>query len=400
MPFEDEIAELNQAYFFREFTYSNTNFRTRNEDDVEVELELADSLLSIEDSAVIFQLKEREVQGDSTLERERTWFENKVLRKGTKQVRDTLRYLESEEEITLKNHREHEITLRGSSIANLYKLVVFQGRPELPDELAKKKYHESNTAGVVHIIAAEDYKGIISTLLTPAEFMDYLSYREDLIDLWGEHLNTLPEQALVGHYIMIGNVEEKPELRHSYALAMIDHRAEEWDISVVIRLFADRIIDAESPTGYYPIISTLAQLNRGDLRQFKQRYSLSIDAVRANNQELPYRMAIPRLNCGFIFIPLTLEEIPHQGELIRALTEAHKYDQRLEKCIGITFSVVEGGGYDVGWCVINCPWEQDDELANFIASNRLFREVRTVEENHYTFNENVVVRRVGGDEQD
>jgi hypothetical protein len=42
--FEDEIAALNQAYIVREFTYSNTTFRTRRESDIEKELELADDV--------------------------------------------------------------------------------------------------------------------------------------------------------------------------------------------------------------------------------------------------------------------------------------------------------------------------------------------------------------------
>jgi hypothetical protein len=116
VPFEDEIAALNQAYFFREFTYSNTTFRTRGESDTESEVELADSLLWLGRDLVVYQLKERQAPANTTPEQESAWFNRKVLGKGTKQVRDTLRYLESGASIPLENHRGHQFNLSRSSI--------------------------------------------------------------------------------------------------------------------------------------------------------------------------------------------------------------------------------------------------------------------------------------------
>jgi hypothetical protein len=105
--FEDDISALNYAYFFREFTYSTARFRTRRDSDADDEVELADSLLSLGNELVVNQLKERQPQPNTTSGQERAWFERKVLRKGTKQVRDTLRYLQSEPSIALENHRGH-----------------------------------------------------------------------------------------------------------------------------------------------------------------------------------------------------------------------------------------------------------------------------------------------------
>jgi hypothetical protein len=59
VPFDDEIAALNQAYFFREFTYSNTTFCTRGESDTESKVELADSLLWLGNDLVVYQLTGR-----------------------------------------------------------------------------------------------------------------------------------------------------------------------------------------------------------------------------------------------------------------------------------------------------------------------------------------------------
>jgi hypothetical protein len=42
MKFEDKIAELQELYFFREFTYSNNKFRKKDCQEVEI----ADSIIN------------------------------------------------------------------------------------------------------------------------------------------------------------------------------------------------------------------------------------------------------------------------------------------------------------------------------------------------------------------
>ncbi len=108
MPFEEEIASLNQAYFFREFTYSNSKFHYRPKEIGSQEVELADSLLWLGGHLIIYQLKERLPQKNTTPQKEREWFEKRVLGKATKQVRGTLHYLKSQSNIPLQNHRGHQ----------------------------------------------------------------------------------------------------------------------------------------------------------------------------------------------------------------------------------------------------------------------------------------------------
>ena len=56
MTFEGDIASLNEHFFFEEFTYSTNTFRPS----ASTELELADSIIWLDDMLVIFQLKERD----------------------------------------------------------------------------------------------------------------------------------------------------------------------------------------------------------------------------------------------------------------------------------------------------------------------------------------------------
>jgi hypothetical protein len=184
---------------------------------------------------------------------------------------------------------------------------------------------------------AHDYLGIVRTLLTPGEVAEYLSFREELIDRWETEILAVPEPALVGQYLH-GDSEARPSLDYLEHLKTLEHRAEEWDMSEVIARFPDRVTTDNAPTDYYPIVRELALLKRNELREFKKRFQMSVEKARANTFVLPYRIAVPRTNCGFVFIPITKDMLPHRRTGLMNLTFAHKYDQRLPKCIGVSIA--------------------------------------------------------------
>ncbi|MCE2745969.1 MAG: hypothetical protein LW710_08685 [Burkholderiales bacterium] len=381
MTFADILADLNEWHFFQEFVYSKNTFRPASP---QTEVELADNVLWLGNILFAFQLKEREATPNTTDAIERKWFEKKILDQATRQIRDTLRYLEENPTISLKNHRGHERQLELKSISQLHKLVVYLPSQQLPSDCLAKKYHESKTAGVIHIVPAHDYLGIVRTLLTPAELADYFDFREGLIEVWGAKVNEVPEPALVGQFLE-GDSSKPPSLDFLAQLKALDHRADEWDMSGVISKFPDKVTTENEPTDYYPIVTELALLKRNELREFKARFQLSIDKSRADEFTRPYRIAIPRTDCGFVFIPLTKELFPHRRNALLNMTLAHKYDQRLSKCIGIAIGNHEQGWFNAEWCYANAPWAYDAEMDTLLAANNPFRAVKVGELPRYTY---------------
>lgn len=380
MTFEQKFAALNEHFFFREFTFSETTFRPRPGHEVE----LADSLLWIGGAAVIFQLKERDVTDETSPEEERRWFERKVITKGTRQIRDTMTYLNTNPNINLTNHRGHEVSLRADQLRTLHKLVVYLPNQQLPSDCLHKKHHRSHMAGVIHLVSAYDYQGIIRTLLTPAELMDYLEYRATLITKWPEDTAMVPEPVIMGHYLR-GDIDEKPDYSHYELLQALRHQTETWDMSGVIKVFSDRIISQGDATEYYPIISAIAELKRNELAEFKKRFTLSVEKARANEFVQPYRMAIPRTGCGFVFIPLTQELIQNRRIGLENLTVAQKHDQKLPRCLGVSFAPDTDGWYSAEWCYLDYPWEPDAELDRLLTESNPFRDVRHTKLNRYNF---------------
>jgi hypothetical protein len=378
--FEDDVASLNEHFFFREFTYSQTTFRPKPGQ----EFELADTLLLIGESVVAYQLKERDSPVTTSPATESQWFERKVLRKATRQIRDTLAYLHEHDTIRLTNHRGHEVVLQTAKLRIIHKLVVYLADEQLPQNCRQKKHHTSKTAGIIHLISANDYSGIVTTLLTPAELMDYLHYRAALVRRWPREVEEVPESVLVGHYLH-GDLQEKPDLEHFGYVDALKQETDKWDMSGIITVFADRITSGGGTTDYYPILSAIAELKRNELAEFKLRFNLSIEKAKANAFAWPYRMATPRTGCGFIFIPLTSEFIPQRRVVLENLTMLHKYDQKLPRCVGGSFAADADGSYSVEWCFLEYPWESDPERDRLLSEKRLFRAVRVAKSDRYDF---------------
>ena len=372
MSFEEDIAKLNEHFFFQEFTFSKNQFSPKPGEEVE----LADSLIWLDDIAVVFQLKERNLSDNPTADGERKWFDKKVVGVATKQIRDTLKYLNTSHQIKLENHRGHQYCLNPSNIGTIHKVVCYATAFELPDECSRRKYHKSSTADVIHLFSAGDYLGIVQTLLTPSELSEYLRFREELFNKWGRECESVPEQALVGHYLC-GDIDSAPSMRFVSALESLSTRADEWDMSGIIKNFPDRITTDNQPTDYYLIVAEIAKLKRNELRHFKMRFQLAMEKCRNDEFVLPYRIASPTTGCAFLFIPLESEFIEQRQQGLTNLTVACKYDLKTDKCVGVSFAPEDGGWYAVEWCYLEFPWEEDLEIDRRLEKSNPFRPVTT-----------------------
>ena len=352
MAFEEDIAKPNEHFFFKEFTYSRNTFRPSPS----AELELADSIIWLDHLTIVFQLKERGIHGLTTPDDEQKWFNKKVVSLGSRQIRDSITYLDVHKNIKLKNHRGHQFQLKTRSISKIHKIICYLGHHDLPLHCRNKKYHRSRTAGVIHLIAANDYVGIARTVLTLSELSEYLDFREKLIEKWGDFVSSVPESALMGQYLA-GDPDQRPSHAFIEVLEALEHRADEWDLSRIIKYFPDRITTERDPTDYYAIVAEIAKLKRNELQQFKAPFQLSMEMCASDTWVRPYRMATPRTQCGFMFLPLTKEVIEHRNQGLLNHTIACKYDLKLPKCIGISFFPETDGWFSVEWCYLgsSCP---------------------------------------------
>ncbi len=378
MTLEDYISRLNENIFFKEFSFSRNQFSPAQG----VELEFADHVIWLDDLFITFQIKRREYSDDHTEASEANWFEKKVLRKATQQIRDTIHFLDAHDKINIINARGHSFDVIAAKTNKSFHMVLYAHDHCLPEKYKRKKFHISSSAGFIHLMSIEDYLGICQTLITPAEIGDYLTFRQKLGGKFGQ-INILPEQALLGQFLY-GVLEAEPSIDFAKYLAELKHTPDEFDLSYIIRNFKDRILNANNSVDYYKILRELAKLGREELKEVKLRFNLSIQNCQRNEYVKPYRVTFPRTGCGFVFVPVQQERRAYALNALQNFTHAHKYEQKLEKCIGVSF-VNDGEYYDINYCYIEQNWVHDPDMERILKDNFPFRPVRQETMHRYWF---------------
>lgn len=365
---ENLISIINSNVFFKEFTFSKNDFKELN---TKQNLEFADNVVWLDEIFFIFQIKERENEtGD-----DKKWFENKVLNKGVKQIKSTLKYLENYPEILIENEKGHKLNIsnvRGNNVSK--KIIIYKPNKEFPSEIRQIKFYESSEIGLIHLLHSEDYHWICKFLITPCEINEYLNFREKLFLFNRNTSKILPEQYFLAHFL------ETPDADHFNAeyintLRNFKEEVSAFDISGIMGNFAKNIKLINYETEYYPIITEIAKLNRFELIEFKKRIQLCVDNSEKEDYIIPYKVYVPRTDCAFVFIPLHTKYSHNWKNALYNLTFAQKYDSKAQKCIGVVIfrDKTDKEYLDFYWQYVNDVWVYEEELEKLLAENYPFR---------------------------
>lgn len=375
MTLEEFVSDLNSLAFFKEFTFSENKFKPGPGG---TELELADNIVWMADDLTILQLKERsaaDVKDDAS---EARWFEDKVIGKATRQIRDTLKFLESNSSINVTNGRGHSFDIRGDQICSKTKIVVYLPGRIVPDIAKTTRHYFSRTGGFIHVLDASDYLEICRTLRVPADIRDYFGYRQRLLE---KDANlAAPEPLIMGQYLS-GDVKTPPsEDSHKY-LEALKQNSSEFDISTLLANVHRQVEHQANPYDYYEILRQFARLPRSGWKDAKTRLTYCIEAVKKQEFRPPTRFAWKGLSLGFVFVPVDPKlmaennAIELMGRGLINLTLAHKYDQHLNCCVGVVIAK-DGEDFLLNWCVMTHPWEFNAELDAKLKESFPFLEVK------------------------
>ena len=96
----------------------------------------------------------------------------------------------------------------------------------------------------------------------------------------------------------------------------------------------------------------------------------------SNEACVPHRFSISGKR-GFLFIPLRREDELHRRNMLLNFTALNKYDQKLDKCVGLTF-LAEGNETwcDVQWHLSNFPWKENPKIQSFLDEHYPFMAVQ------------------------
>jgi len=381
MSLEGFVARLNAQAFWKEFTFARNTFSPQPGR----ELELADNIVWLGDFAFALQLKER-VSATRDPAAERIWFEKKVIRNGTRQIRDTMRFLGEHMEIHITNERGHRFAIRQAELTDVMRVLVFAAAPTLPEDCSRTRYHRSSSAGFIHVVAAHDYLDILETLRVPKDIRGYFVYREKVVTKLTDP--SIDEPDIMGAFL---NDDAVPASGSREALRHFVQDVAEFDLSPVLRNLHDHIAVADRPYDYYRIMLEFARVPRSVWRETKTRVMLCLEATRKRQFVQPFRLTFPETDCTFMVAALD-PEMPAtgaQGEALRVnglknLTRGAKYHAKSSKGIGMLFSA-DGEYIQIDWCLVDHPWEHEPELDEWVEKHSPFRPTRDRMLNSFNF---------------
>ena len=363
----------NALIFFHEFVFSSTKFTPVGA----TEVEFADGVVLLGDTLIVFQMKERALADAGDADAERRWFKDKVMAKGTRQVRYTLAHLAGSREILVPNEHGDKFNLATGEYAEIIKVVLYDPSRELPEECRRVRHHVSGTAGFIHVMDARDYFGMTRVLRVPKEIIEYFRFREDMLRRFPAESALMTERALAGHFIE-GDTDKPPSMATADAVDRIFDSENDWNLGPMLSGFRKRIYGGDPDNQhYYEILREFAKLPRSGWRAIKERFDLCLRNLREDRFEQPYRFAHRPTDCGFVLISADSEltRDPNWAEMrIRAAQNfaiGHKYDQRLHRCISVLVSK-DGEHIDLHWCMISHPWEEDEEVQRWLEEKNPF----------------------------
>lgn len=328
---QDFIAQQNANVFLRAFSFSTTQLPVSSTE----EIELADRVLMMDHIGFIFQLSEREQKVASKSGDLEKWVSNQVLKKGAKQIQNTRDLLKSYMGLSVVNHFGHRLLISPKDPESLVSVIVYRV-PQKSRAFRAGRFKKVRNGGFVHVLRDSDYFEICDHFVTPAELLDYFSFRRDILINWDPPATAVSEGALIGQYLL-EDFSSPPDERFERA-ALSHGGPTACEFSFVMDSLATRIASQEgdyADTDYYEILSELALVGRYELKALKQELRLTLEAVRANRFELPYRIASARTGCGFLVLPVTKEFRGRAVDALESLSRASKYELDLERQVGI-----------------------------------------------------------------
>ena len=238
---------------------------------------------------------------EESRESAKKWF-NKVIDIAKKQIEKDILYFNENKSILLTNNKGHVFNVEINE-KFIHKVIVYSTKHLLPIEQSSKNFCLSTKSEVIHIFSVESYDLIVKVLMTPAEIVDYLGFREQLIRKFGSGLRKIKEIAILGQYVS-GYCESAPSNNFEPYVRKLIYKTQISTISFLMDIFSEKTFYSTNFRGndQYFILKELAKLRREEIYVFSEKMRLVITSVTEKKLPTPWRFAIPRLNCAFLFI--------------------------------------------------------------------------------------------------
>lgn len=343
---------VHSLLFFEEFTFGRNKFTPANSS----ELEFADGVVLLGDTLFVYQIKERSMKDAGSSGDEHQWFRKKVLGRAIEQIRCTNKYLRSLPEIRVPNEKGRAFNIAERNYSNVINLVIYRPSANLPHDCRRIKSRFSSLAGFIHIMDNHAYMTVCERLRVPAEMVRYFKYREKVLTRFSDECVNLPEDALLGQF-MLGRHETSPTRDSSVYVDALIQEESEFDITPILRDLRRYPSDPAIGSDYYDIIAEFAKSSRAVWRVIKDCMDMCFSHLDEDQPTPIYCLTDRENSCGFVFhsAPHSLNrtiEITGEANVIGGMAGLHAYRQQVSKCAGLLLRK-RGEGESISWVLMS-----------------------------------------------
>ena len=271
-----------------------------------------------------------------------------------KEIHNTLDVLKRYAGLSVVNGYGHRMTVSPRKLDEIVCAVVYRV-PAKSRPFRAARFKSSRDGPFIHILRDSDYFEICEHFVTPSELHEYFAFRRDILLNWDPPSAAVTEGALIGQFLL-EDYSSPPDAK--YERAALSHGGPiACEFSFILDSLGSDIAsqaDDYADTDCYHILTELARVGRTELRALMQEFRTTLEAVRANRLELPYRVLSPRRHCGFLLVPVTREFRERAFDALISLSMASKHELRLEKQIGIGMWHTRDF-VDIEWVYIEAP---------------------------------------------
>ena len=365
---EEFAAHLDSNVFTRTFSFSSAQLPVVDA----AASHLADRVILVGGIGVIIQFCEHESAGKPRAADLEKWFATEVFKAGVNRIRKTRDLIQSYHGVSLVNARGHRVSAAAADLHDVAALILH--RTGKAKGHRPPRFKKSRVAGFVHIMSDREYYGLAEYLITPSELVNYLRFRQQILSRPFRVPANVSEDALLGQYLF-EELDAPPDARYETAARTFRGDPSAWAFSYVLQNLSAQIArrDPDIVEGtYQTILTEIARLGRTELRELRTYLRLSLEAVRADRFELPYRLTSTATQCGFLVLPGSAEFRLRAREALESLAIASKYELNIERQVSLAMWRT-GEIIDIDWLYTEGPNRREEKLDKRLAQAYPFR---------------------------
>lgn len=372
---ENITTAINRIIFWREFTFNQNKFQLPKGSNVE----LADNVVWLDDTLFLFQIKQRDLSIKNILGNNENWFKDVVLKKGSKQIKDTLSFLEIYGDKQITNLCGLPFRIDNIKGSNLHKIILYGINPMLSDNFKNQKYKLNKDGIFIHLFCFQDYLTVCKTLITPAEMNIYLIFRKNVLVNFPEKSFEVSEKALIGQFLSDEHIT-KPSENYISFFDNFYNDTEDFDFSHIFDNFKDqhvKIYGEDNEREYYKIMIQFAKLRRAELKNLMPKLNRIVEEAKNGSKQVIENLMALDTDCAFFMGSLpqfdnNKKQIANNA--LNNLTSLVKYHFKAEKCIGV-FALGDKSNKSISllWCYIDEPWRYDLDMEKIVNEKYPFK---------------------------